>query len=56
MDPADTESIANGIIQILSDPKLRETLSYKGLERSSVFTWDSCARTTLELLERVAFN
>jgi glycosyltransferase involved in cell wall biosynthesis len=56
IDPSDTESIANGIIQILSDPKLRETLSYKGLERSSVFTWDSCARTTLELLERVAFN
>jgi glycosyltransferase involved in cell wall biosynthesis len=56
MDPADTESIANGIIQILSDPKLRETLSCKGLERSSIFTWDSCAQNTLELLERVASN
>jgi glycosyltransferase involved in cell wall biosynthesis len=44
MDPADTKSIANGISHILSDPALRETLSRKGLERSSLFTWDLCAQ------------
>jgi glycosyltransferase involved in cell wall biosynthesis len=56
MDPADTESIANGITQILSDANLRETLSRKGLERSSIFNWDLCANSTLALLERVATN
>lgn len=54
IDPNDTESIANGISQILSDSNLQETLSRKGLERSSLFTWDLCASKTLELLERVA--
>jgi len=56
MDPTDTESIAKGIKKILSDLTLREMLSYKGLERSSLFTWDSCAKNTLALLERVASN
>src|SRR6185503_10705304 len=37
MNPNDTGSIANGIIQILSDSNLRETLSCKGLERSALF-------------------
>jgi glycosyltransferase involved in cell wall biosynthesis len=54
MDPDDTESIANGIRQILFDSNLRELLSHKGLERSRLFTWDLCAQKTLELLERVA--
>ncbi len=54
MDPNDTESIADGIRQILFDATLRETLSRKGLERSNLFTWDLCAKKTLEVLERVA--
>jgi glycosyltransferase involved in cell wall biosynthesis len=56
MEPDDTVSIANGIKQILSDASLRETLSRKGLERSTLFTWDLCARKTLALLEQVATN
>jgi len=54
MDPNDTESIANGITQILSDLNLREIHSNKGLERSKLFTWDLCAKKTLETLERAA--
>jgi glycosyltransferase involved in cell wall biosynthesis len=56
MDPADTESIANGISRLLSDPSLQETLVCKGLERSTRFTWDLCAKNTLALLERVVSN
>jgi len=56
MDPNDTEAIANGILQILSDSNLHGSLSRKGLERSSFFTWDLCAKNTLEVLERVASN
>jgi glycosyltransferase involved in cell wall biosynthesis len=54
IDPNDTELIADSIVRILSDPDLRGSLSRKGLERSSLFSWDLCAKSTLELLERVA--
>lgn len=54
MDPADTQSIANGITRILTDSNLRESLSRKGLERSTLFSWDGCAKATLALLEQVA--
>ena len=53
IDPRDTERIANGMAQILSDSGLREFLSDRGLERSSLFSWDLCAKSTLALLERV---
>ena len=56
MDPADTGSIADGIARILSDPDLRATLSRKGRERSALFTWDLCAKSTLALLEKVVAN
>lgn len=56
VDPSDSESIADGIARILSDPQLCESLSRKGLERSALFTWDMCAQKTLALLERVAAN
>jgi glycosyltransferase involved in cell wall biosynthesis len=54
IDPSDTELIASSMARILADSKLRESLSCKGLERSSLFSWDRCAKSTLEVLERVA--
>jgi glycosyltransferase involved in cell wall biosynthesis len=54
IDPSDTEGIANAMVRILSNAELRESLSYKGLERSSFFSWDLCAKSTLALLEGVA--
>lgn len=54
MDPSDTQSISRGMQKILTDEDLQSTLSAKGLERSSLFSWDVCARKTLELLEKVA--
>jgi glycosyltransferase involved in cell wall biosynthesis len=54
IDPSDTEGIANGMARILSNSELRESFSRKGLERSSHFSWDLCARSTLALLEEVA--
>ena len=56
IDPSDTELIANGMARILSNSELRESLSRKGLERSSLFSWDLCAKSTLALLERVAVH
>ena len=54
VNPNDTELIANGMARILSNSELRESLSRKGLERSSSFNWDLCAKSTLALLESVA--
>jgi glycosyltransferase involved in cell wall biosynthesis len=56
IDPSDTEQIANGMTRILSNSELRETLSRKGLERSSLFSWDLCAKSTLALLESVVVH
>ena len=55
-DPNDTELIANSMARILSNSELRESLSRRGLERSSLFSWDLCAKSTLALLERVAVH
>ena len=56
IDPSDTEQIVSNMARILSDAKLRESLRRKGLERSSLFSWDLCAKNTLALLERVAVH
>jgi glycosyltransferase involved in cell wall biosynthesis len=56
IDPSDTEEIAGGMARILSNPELRESLFRKGLQRSSLFSWDLCAKSTLALLERVVLN
>jgi len=56
IDPSDTDQIANNMARILSNSELRESLSRKGLERSSLFSWDLCAKSTLALLERVAVH
>jgi glycosyltransferase involved in cell wall biosynthesis len=54
VDPSNAEGITNGIARILSDSELRESFSHKGLKRSSLFSWDLCAKSTLAVLERVA--
>jgi glycosyltransferase involved in cell wall biosynthesis len=56
VDPNDTASIADGLARILSDSELRQQLACKGLERSSVFSWDRCARDTLAVLEQVSLS
>jgi glycosyltransferase involved in cell wall biosynthesis len=51
-DPYDPSDFASKIIQVLTNDELRDTLSAKSLERSRVFTWERCARLTLEGLEQ----
>jgi glycosyltransferase involved in cell wall biosynthesis len=54
VDPTETGAISDAIARILSDGELRATLARKGLERSSCFSWDSCARETLVVLAQAA--
>lgn len=56
VDPLDPAAIAQGLSQVLNDPNLREELSVKGLNRSSLFDWRETAKRTLEVYERAVDN
>jgi len=52
-DPHKPEELAECIRNILTDPLLRQSYVEKGLQRVKVFTWDRCARETVQVLEEV---
>ena len=54
VDPSDPEEIAATVQRVLTDPGLRASLAAAGLERARTFSWEACARRTLEILEEVA--
>lgn len=47
------QEIAQGMEKILKDAHLQKELTLKGLNRSKMFSWEKCARETLEVLESV---
>ena len=51
--PSDTGSIADGMRRLLADDDLHASLAAAGLERAARSTWESCARTTVEVFRRV---
>ncbi len=51
VDPGDADDIAAAIGRLLGDGDLRRSLSARGRERSRQFSWEKCARQTLEILE-----
>jgi glycosyltransferase involved in cell wall biosynthesis len=44
------DGVAAALVDVLTDPELRERLGHGALERSRWFTWQATARTTLEAL------
>ncbi|MFQ5528721.1 MAG: glycosyltransferase family 4 protein [Gemmatimonadota bacterium] len=54
VDHTDPRAIAEAVARILEDPDLAAEMSRRGLERSSMFSWDRCSRLTLEIIEAVA--
>jgi glycosyltransferase involved in cell wall biosynthesis len=54
VDPQDPAAIAAAIQKVVGDSRLRARLAEAGLERSQIFSWESCARQTLAILEEVA--
>ena len=50
VDPEDSGSIAEGLVEVLSNVGLRANLRLDGLKRVQRFTWDATARATLKLL------
>lgn len=53
VDPTDSDAIAEAIRTVLTDAELRQQMREKGLARSARFSWQKCARETLEVFERV---
>jgi glycosyltransferase involved in cell wall biosynthesis len=50
-DPNSGEKMANVLLEILENDKLRSSLRQKGFERAKNFSWEKCARETLEWLK-----
>lgn len=51
VDPYIVSDIARAIGTLLSDDSLRQRLTERGLARARDFTWEKCARETLEVLK-----
>jgi glycosyltransferase involved in cell wall biosynthesis len=51
--PTDVDAITDGLTQLLDDGALAAKLVARGLEWSSNFSWDRCARETLAVYESV---
>jgi len=56
VDPESAESIANGLLSAVRQRNLMQGRSRikRGLEQAAKFTWETAARQTLDILERVA--
>jgi glycosyltransferase involved in cell wall biosynthesis len=52
VDPADVESIAAGLRELLESASRRSALAARGMARAAAFSWDRCARQTLEVYRR----
>ena len=53
VDPLDADSIGAGMRLLLRDGLLRRCLSERGRRRARAFTWEACARSTLDVYERL---
>ncbi|MEO5356651.1 MAG: glycosyltransferase family 4 protein [Nitrospirae bacterium YQR-1] len=54
VDPLSTESIAEGLREILSDEKLRERMVKKGLKRSESFSWERVSEQHVKVFKELA--
>ncbi|HEY5601312.1 MAG TPA: glycosyltransferase family 1 protein [Patescibacteria group bacterium] len=53
VDPEDADSIARGILKIVTDEKFAQSLVKNGFENIKRFSWENCAKQTLEVLSSV---
>jgi glycosyltransferase involved in cell wall biosynthesis len=51
VNPLDTQAIARAMQQVISDAARRQQLITRGRQQAQQFTWERCARQTLEALE-----
>jgi len=51
VNPSDPDDIANGLLEVLINKKLKEILINEGFKQIQKFSWEKCARETLDALE-----
>jgi len=54
VDPNDTDGIATAMATLANDKNLRESLSEKGKHQAQKFSWEKCARETLEVYKMIS--
>lgn len=54
VDPKSVDDIAGAMERIAEDAMMARTLAQRGFERAREFTWERCARQTLDVYRRVA--
>lgn len=52
VSPTDIEALANALVQVLTKPGLRQSMSQKSLERAGFFSWDKAAQETLDIYKK----
>jgi glycosyltransferase involved in cell wall biosynthesis len=53
INPNDDLSLASAIEKVLNNPELLEQMSIGGLKQASKFSWETCARETLGVYEKL---
>ncbi len=53
VDPHDTEGIAKAMAKLADDKNMRKELGAKGREQAKKFSWEKCARQTLEVYRSI---
>jgi glycosyltransferase involved in cell wall biosynthesis len=53
IDPYDVQQLADAIQRVLEDKALAQDMRQQGLERASLFSWQRCARETLNVYHQV---
>jgi glycosyltransferase involved in cell wall biosynthesis len=56
VNPRDSADIAEGIYKVVTQPALAAELVRKGYQRVTQFSWEKCARETLDVIASVARN
>jgi glycosyltransferase involved in cell wall biosynthesis len=54
VDPSSVDSIRGGLLQLMTDAQLRQTLADKGRARAAEFSWEKTAAETLAVLHKCA--
>src|SRR6185295_3885700 len=54
--PADYRSLAQQIVELVTNPAMRESLSRAGINHAAQFTWERAAKETLKIYRRITGN
>ena len=54
VDPANINGIAQAMLAVISSDRLRQSLSAKGMDRASMFSWEETARCLIETYAKAA--